>query len=77
MATFTEYITHDGDRLDLICFRAYGDPFDWRRIIDANPALPIQDVFPSGIRLVIPILSEPTTQTPTAKLPPWKKPQTA
>jgi phage tail protein X len=71
--TYTEYITKDGDRLDLICFRAYGDPFGWRSIIDANPALPIQDVFPAGIRLVIPIIEQPSTQTPTALLPPWKR----
>lgn len=71
---FTEYITKDADRLDLISFRAYGNAFDWKQIIDANPALPIQDLYPSGIRLVIPIVEEPTNLTVTALLPPWKRP---
>lgn len=72
--TFTEYITRDGDRLDLIAFQAYGNATDWKAIIDANPALPLQDVYPSGIRLVIPIIETPSNQTPTALLPPWKRP---
>lgn len=73
MANFTEYITRDGDRLDLICFKAYGDAYNWRPVIDANPALPLQDIFPAGIRLVVPILETPATQTQTALLPPWKR----
>ena len=71
--TFTEYITRDGDRLDLIAFAAYGVATDWKPIIDANPALPLQDVYQAGIRLVIPI-QETTAQTETALLPLWKKP---
>lgn len=74
MATYTEYITRDGDRLDLICFSAYGDPFNWLPVIDANPALPLQDVYPAGIRLVIPIVEETPSQVGTALLPPWKRP---
>ena len=74
--TFTEYITKDLDRLDLIAFRAYGNAFDWKAIIDANPALPLQDVYPSGIRLVIPINDTPSGQNQAALLPPWKRPTT-
>lgn len=74
MTTYTEYITRDGDRLDLICFAAYGNPFDWAPVINANPALPIQDVYPAGIRLVVPIVETPATTTQTALLPPWKRP---
>lgn len=74
MDTFTEYITKENDRLDLICFAAYGDPFAWRQLLSLNRALPIQDLYPSGIRLVIPIVATPTDNVSTTLLPPWKRP---
>lgn len=72
--SFTEYITSDGDRWDTIAYRAYGDVQNWTTIIRANPSLPIQDVYPAGIRLVIPIIAAPTsTPSEANKLPPWKR----
>lgn len=72
MATNTEYITSDGDRLDTIAAKAYGDPFNWSPIIDNNPALPIQPTYEAGIRIVVPV--EETQDVAAADLvPPWKR----
>jgi phage tail protein X len=74
MAAFTEYITNEGDRLDSIAYKAYGDVFAWSEIIAANPTLPLQDVYPAGMRVIIPIREETTTAVlDTQKLPPWKR----
>lgn len=71
---FIEYFTFQNDRLDLIAFKAYGNQFDWGPIICANPSLPIQDFYSAGIRILIPIQSDPeTSPTITNQLPPWKK----
>ncbi len=67
----TNYITVDGDRLDTIAAKAYGDPYNWRPILDANPGLAIQSTYPAGINIIIPIIT--TSATNTALLPPWKK----
>ena len=72
--TYTEYVTKDGDRMDNISWLAYANPFKMGAIFDANPTVPIQDIYPAGIRLLIPI--EDTTETdqiPTEQLPPWKR----
>lgn len=69
----TEYITLDGDRLDLIAHKAYGNPFDWSPILDNNKALPIQASYPAGIRLVIPVQETTTEVTDQELLPPWKR----
>lgn len=70
----TEYITKDGDRWDLIAFRAYGDPLQIQPLIDANPGQPIIAEFSGGVRLVVPILETQTGETaPKDLLPPWKR----
>lgn len=69
--TDTEYMTSEGDRLDLIAYKAYGDPFAWQSILDANPSLPIVAVYPAGIKIIIPVV-ENTTVTEQDKLAPWK-----
>lgn len=75
MTNFVEYWTKQNDRLDLIANQAFGNPYDVGPIISANPSLPIQAVYSSGIRLLIPIQNVPTTTaTANAKLlPPWKR----
>ncbi|HAF9685331.1 TPA: hypothetical protein G8P00_001564 [Salmonella enterica] len=52
-----------GDKLD-----KYGDALAYERIIAANPHVAIMPVLPSGVRLIIPVIS--VTQT-TPELPPW------
>lgn len=54
-----EYSVHrvtEGDRLDLLAERAYGDPEFWWRIADANPSLPYPDQLAPGQLLRIPTL---------------------
>lgn len=70
---FTEYITTDGDRWDTIATKAYGNPFDFVRIVDANPNLPIQNVFEAGIRIAVPIIEVQTETLDVNDLPPWKR----
>lgn len=42
------------DRLDLLANRYFGDPFQYWRIADANPALAPEDVLDPGAQLSIP-----------------------
>jgi nucleoid-associated protein YgaU len=42
------------DRLDLLAQRYLGDPFQFWRIADANPALTPEDVLDPGARIAIP-----------------------
>lgn len=50
-----EVVVNDGDRLDLICARTYGNSGAWWRIADANEALDPGDLIAApGRRLNIP-----------------------
>lgn len=42
------------DRLDLLAQRYFGDPFQYWRIADANPALVPEDVLDPGAQISIP-----------------------
>ena len=42
------------DRLDLLAHRYFGDPFQFWRIADANPALTPEDVLDPGAQIAIP-----------------------
>lgn len=71
---YTEYITNEGDRLDTIAYKAYGDVYAWDELLKANPSLPIQDKYQAGIRIMVPIQEQTLTNTPaTDLLPPWKR----
>jgi hypothetical protein len=48
-------VLQDGDRLDLVSFRFYGDPEQFWRICDANRTLRPEDVEVAGRRLSIPL----------------------
>lgn len=63
------------ERWDTLAWRYYGDPFAYGRIIEANPAIDITAVLPSGAKVLIPILSsaEISEQRATTNLPPWKR----
>lgn len=71
MADFTKYLTKEGDRWDLIAYRAYGKVDEAQSLISANPTVPIYDVFPSGIEIKVPVLDAPEVNTNL--LPPWKR----
>ena len=78
---FIEYTTVQGDRLDLIAFKMYGNPHLWddpeqlgNGILSANPGLPIIDQYEGGIKLAIPVIdSQGAGLTNNLKLPPWKR----
>jgi phage tail protein X len=63
----TEYITKDGDRLDLLAFKAYGTISSI--IIDGKSR---NATFESGIRLYIPVVDSAALNN--SLLPPWKQP---
>jgi nucleoid-associated protein YgaU len=43
-----------GDRLDLLSARYFGDPFQYWRIVDANPAFRPEELLEPGRVLIIP-----------------------
>jgi phage tail protein X len=54
---FSQAITHvyqNGDRIDLLAYKYYGDPSMWWVILDANPQYLHPLEIPSGARLIIP-----------------------
>jgi phage tail protein X len=68
---FTEYITNEGDRWDLIAWKAYGDANRGNEIMAANPYVKADPVLPGGLRLKVPIAEDPAPNP--SKLPPWKR----
>jgi hypothetical protein len=46
----------DGERLDLVAFRFFGDPEQFWRICDANATLRPDDLEVVGTRFIIPIV---------------------
>ncbi|MBR4490105.1 tail protein X [bacterium] len=50
----SEYITRDGDRVDLLVLKFYGDT-KWQQLfLDANPGIAIYDFLPAGLTLYFP-----------------------
>jgi nucleoid-associated protein YgaU len=52
-APLTEHVVEEGDRLDLLAHRYFGDPDQWSRICDANGALDPDELLVVGRRLRI------------------------
>ncbi|WP_353935993.1 tail protein X [uncultured Alistipes sp.] len=71
MASFN-YTTVEGDRIDTLSARFYGGNRGIAIIADANPAVPLDAIFPLGTVLVIPIV-EDSRLAPNTDLPPWKR----
>ncbi len=71
MSSYTEYTTKQGDRFDLIAFKAYGDASRSGDIIKANRGIAIAPVLPAGIKLLIPVIDVATISADN--LPPWKR----
>ncbi len=67
---FIAHIAASAERWDLLAWRYYGDPTLYGPIIMANPNVPIEPVFESGLELAIPVLE--LQQSLTTNLPPWK-----
>ena len=72
-----EHVTQDGERWDSLAWQYYGNPYDYGRIIEANPTLDISARLPSGIVVLIPILPlaavQAAEQLAASDLPPWKR----
>lgn len=54
VANFTYVYLQDGDRLDLMAHRLFGDPGQWWRIADVNPEILDWANIPVGTVLRIP-----------------------
>lgn len=70
---FVEYITVQGDRLDTIARKHYGDPTSWGPIIEANPTVPILRSYTAGLKFRIPVLTLRNDAVTRTELPPWKQ----
>jgi phage tail protein X len=68
---YTEYTTKQGDRWDLVAYKAYGDVAKLPLLIEANPYVPVLPVLPVGIKLRVPVLSDESLDKNL--LPPWKR----
>lgn len=66
------YTTVEGDRIDTLAHRFYGNNTGIAIIADANPAVPLDAVYPLGTVLIIPII-EQAQVTDKNDLPPWKR----
>jgi hypothetical protein len=70
---YTTYTTTSGEFWTTIADKMYGDVNEAKRIIDANPQVPITNVLDGGIELKIPIIEATETQIDPNNLPPWKR----
>ena len=69
-----KYTTIEGDRWDLIAFKAYGNALEYARIVRANPNIIMGKTLPAGIAINVPIVSpENDFSLSDARLPPWKR----
>ena len=73
MANFAQYTTKQGDRWDQISQAAYGTPFQYVVIQEANKSVPLVPVLPGGIVLQVPIITQAETKVNNTSLPPWKR----
>ena len=67
---FITHVTATGERWDLLAWTYYGDASLYSPIIMANPSIPIEPAFESGLAIAIPILQ--VSKSATTDLPPWK-----
>ncbi len=69
---FITHITSQGDRLDSLAWKYYGDATLFAPIVAANFGRgALTPVFPAGVTLVIPILVVSNVQA--NDLPPWER----
>jgi phage tail protein X len=63
-------ITRDGDVLDAIAYRVYGDEQAVHALLEANPHIAAREaaVLPSGLKLTLPDIVAPSARTRTVRL---------
>ncbi|NLR73588.1 tail protein X [Leeia aquatica] len=65
---YLTHITKDGERWDQLSQHYYGNPFQYERIISANPHVPLDAILSGGMTLSIPVMDQPDG---LEELPPW------
>lgn len=66
------YTTVQGDRIDTLSAKFYGDNQGIAIIAEANPDVPLDAVYPLGTVLIMPVIEEVEMEN-TNDLPPWKR----
>jgi len=69
---FIVHVSKSGERWDLLAWKYYGDPTQYRPVIRANPGVPIEPVFEAGLTIVVPIVEQ--SSVGEDDLPPWRRP---
>lgn len=72
MVDFVKYTTKEGDRWDLIAYRAYGDANKAAELMLENPSVAADPILDSGLVLKVPVF-EGIEETFLDDLPPWKR----
>lgn len=73
---YLEYVTKEGDRVDLISFYFFGTFYRYPEILLENPALlqhPITPILRGGLLLKIPASNLQAVKIDPALLPPWRR----
>ncbi len=73
MTKTIQYQTQEGERWDTVSQKMYGNPYEVRRIIEANLKAPISERIMTGAVLEIPVLEDNTVEVNRMLLPPWKR----
>jgi len=70
LSNATQYRTRDGDMLDAICSRFYGNEQDvTEQVLAANPGLAdVGPILPAGLILTLPVQTSPETVKDTVRL---------
>lgn len=68
---YTEYVTKEADRWDLIAYEFYGNAKKYEAIIAANPDIPITPILESGLIIKIPEIDDSSENANIEDLPPW------
>lgn len=66
------YTTVEGDRIDMLAARFYGENTGIKILIDANPDVPVTALYPLGTVLIVPIIDDSVIDS-NKDLPPWKQ----
>ena len=64
------YTTSENDDWSNIAAKFYGSPFEYPRLLSANPDIPKTETLPAGLKIKIPEILENKERL---NLPPWKK----
>lgn len=68
-----KYIFHivgHNERWDDIAYKYYGNCYNIKPIIEANPHLKIESILREGVEIIIPV--DESVKNDTSLLPPWK-----